>query len=43
MLSKRYESIEGEVNWLFQVNVTINDISVMHVTAHRCAGGLTKK
>ena len=29
-----------EVNWLF--NVTINDISVIHVTAHRCAGGLKK-
>ena len=31
----------GEVNWLF--NVTINDISVIYVTAHRCAGGLKKK
>ena len=31
----------GEVNWLF--NVTINNISVIHVTAHRCAGGLKKK
>ena len=31
----------GEVNWLF--NVTINDISVIYVTAHRCAGGLEKK
>ena len=30
-----------ELNWLF--NVTINDISVIHVTAHRCAGGLKKK
>ena len=29
------------VNWLF--NVTINDISVIYVTAHRCAGGLQKK
>ena len=28
----------GEVNWLF--NVTINDISVIYVTAHRCAGGM---
>ena len=27
-----------EWNWLF--NVTINDISVIYVTAHRCAGGL---
>ena len=27
------------VNWLF--NVTINDISVIYVTAHTCAGGLT--
>ena len=32
---------EGEVNWLF--NVIINDISVIYVTAHRCAGGLKKK
>ena len=23
-------------------NVTINDISVVHVTAYRCAGGLNK-
>ena len=30
-----------KVNWLF--NVTINDISVIYVTAHRCAGGLKKK
>ena len=30
----------GEVNWLF--NVTINDISVIYVKAHRCAGGLKK-
>ena len=29
------------VNCLF--NVTINDISVIYVTAHRCAGGLKKK
>ena len=29
------------LNWLF--NVTINDISVIYVTAHRCAGGLKKK
>ena len=28
------------LNWLF--NVTINDISVIYVTAHRCAGGLKK-
>ena len=32
--------LSGEVNWLF--NVTINDISVIYVTAHRCAGGLKK-
>ena len=32
---------EGRVNWL--LNVTINDISVIYVTAHRCAGGLKKK
>ena len=31
----------GWLNWLF--NVTINDISVIYVTAHRCAGGLKKK
>ena len=30
-----------ELNWLF--NVTIYDISVIYVTAHRCAGGLKKK
>ena len=29
------------VNWLFNV-ITINDISVIYVTAHRCAGGLKK-
>ena len=29
------------LNWLF--NVTINDISVIYVTAHMCAGGLKKK
>ena len=29
------------VNWLS--NVTINDISVIYVAAHRCAGGLKKK
>ena len=28
------------MNWLF--NVTINDISVIRVTAHKCAGGLKK-
>ena len=30
-----------ELNWLF--NVTINDISVIYVTAHRCAGRLKEK
>ena len=30
----------GEVNWLF--NVTINNISGIYVTAHRCTGGLKK-
>ena len=29
-----------DLNWLF--NVTIKDISVIYVTAHRCAGGLKK-
>ena len=29
------------MNWLF--NVTINDISLIYVTAHRCASGLKKK
>ena len=29
------------MNWL--LNVTINDISVIYVTAHTCAGGLKKK
>ena len=32
--------VVGEVNWLF--NVTMNDISVIYVTAHRCAGGQKK-
>ena len=31
----------SEVKWLF--NVTINDISVIYVTAHRCAGGLKRR
>ena len=30
----------SEANWL--LNVTINDISVIYVTAHRYAGGLNK-
>ena len=29
------------MDWLF--NVTIDDISVIYVTAHRCAGGLKNK
>ena len=32
---------DGELNWLF--NVKITNISVIHVTVHRCAGGLKKK
>ena len=28
-------------DWL--LNITCNDISVIYVTAHRCAGGLKKK
>ena len=28
------------LDWL--LNVTINDVSVIHVTAHRCVGGLKK-
>ena len=39
ILAKRTTTIE--VKLLF--NVTINDISVIYVTAHRCAGGLKKK
>ena len=46
--SSKYEGMDhknkvnwGEVNWLF--NVTINDISVIYVTANRCAGGLEDK
>ena len=31
------------VNWFIVFNVTINNISVIYVTAHRCAGGLKKK
>ena len=34
-------TVRMKVNLLF--NVTIYDISVIHVTAHRCAGGLKKK
>ena len=29
--------------WDWFLNVTCNDISVIYVTAHRCAGGLKKK
>ena len=29
-----------EFDWL--LNVTCNDISVIYVTAHRCAGGMKK-
>ena len=32
---------EWSFDWSF--NVTFNDISVIYVTAHRCAGGLKKK
>ena len=32
--------VKMKVNWLF--NVTINDISVKYMTAHRCAAGLKK-
>ena len=34
-------SVSEWVNLLF--NVTINDISVIYVTTHRCAGGLKKE
>ena len=37
----RFTSRWGEVNWLFKV--TIKDISVIYMTAHRCAGGLKKE
>ena len=37
----RNNRMKGKVNWL--INVTINDISVIYVTAHRCAGGRKKK
>ena len=40
--SLKYNVVRIELlNCLF--NVTINDISVIYVTAHRCAGGLKKK
>ena len=32
-----------EVRWIRLFNVTFNVISVIYVTAHRCAGGLKKK
>ena len=37
--------ISGEwvSEWIWLFNVTYNDISVIYVTAHRCAGGLKKK
>ena len=38
--SSRGIEVNCKVNWLF--NVTINDISVIYVTAHGCAGGLKK-
>ena len=31
----------SELIWLF--NVTFNDISLIYVTAHRCAGGMKRK
>ena len=33
--------LEGKVNLLF--NVTMSDIPVIYVTAHRCTGGMKKK
>ena len=41
LLDVESQLLDCEVNWLF--NITINDISVIYVTAHRCAGGLKKK
>ena len=32
----------GEVRWIRLFNVIFNDISVIYVTAHRCAGGMKK-
>ena len=32
----------GIIWWYNMINVTINDFSVKHMTAHRCAGGLKK-
>ena len=39
--TENYTMSDCDVIWLF--NVTINDISVIYVTTHRCAGGLKKK
>ena len=36
-------NVQGLGLGLLVFNVTINDISVIYVTAHRCAGGLKKK
>ena len=36
------KSKESDGEWLFNVTIIINDISVIHVTANRCAGGLKK-
>ena len=45
-----FPTLNLHVHWLHSrwigellFNVTINDISVIHVTAHRCAGGMKKK
>ena len=35
-----YVHLKSGANWL--INVTFNDVSVIHVTAHRCGGGLKK-
>ena len=46
MVRKLFLIINAQWPWHFEVswllNVTINDISVIHVTAHKCAGGLKK-
>ena len=42
-LKKTYREKNGVSEWIWLFNVTFNDISVIYVTAHRCAGGLKKK
>ena len=39
----KQQELSEDSEWDWSFNVTCNDISVIYVTAHRCAGGLKKK